>query len=110
MTVALVVARVIPYRLLIPNIIAQLAGATLASYFDWFKNRFSWIQINPDAVGIKIFNLFHQFEAFLLRGYPVGMIPLTDESDLNAVFWAEFFFSFMMTFVAVMAILDPQYK
>ena len=59
---------------------------------------------------MKLIYFFHRFRAFLLRGYPVGMIPLTDESDLNAVFWAEFFFSFMMTFVAVMAILDPQYK
>ena len=37
------------------------------------------------------------------------MLPLTDDSNLNAVFWAEFFFSFMMTFVAVMAILDPDF-
>ena len=51
-TVALVVARVIPYRLLIPNIIAQLAGATLASYFDWFKNRFLSNQIISHAVRI----------------------------------------------------------
>ena len=38
------------------------------------------------------------------------MIPLTENSDLQAVFWSEFFFTFMMTFVAVMAILDPEYK
>ena len=80
-TFALVFAGVIPVRLLIPNVLAQMGGAALAAWF-----------------------------AALMRGYPVGMIPITDDSDLHAIFWAEFFFSFMMTFVAVMAILDPDYN
>ena len=73
-------AGVIPARLLIPNILSQMGGAALAAYM-----------------------------AFWLRGYPVGMIPITDDSNLQAIFWSEFLFSFMMTFVAVMAILDPDF-
>ena len=80
-TFALVFARVIPLRLLVPNVVAQMGGAALGAYI-----------------------------ASLLRGYPVGMIPISDDSDLHAIFWAEFFFSFMMTFVAVMAILDPDFN
>ena len=79
-TAALVMAGIIPARLLIPNIISQMGGAALASYM-----------------------------AYWIRGYPVGMIPITDDSNLQAIFWSEFLFSFMMTFVAVMAILDPDF-
>ena len=37
------------------------------------------------------------------------MFLTSANSNLHAIFWAEFFFSFMMTFVAVMAILDPDF-
>ena len=51
-TFALVFAGVIPYRLLIPNVLSQMGGAALAAYF-----------------------------ASLLRGHPVGMIPITDDRN-----------------------------
>ena len=44
-----------------------------------------------------------------LRGESVGMIPLTEESNLNAVFWAEFIFSFLMTIVALASLVDSDY-
>ena len=81
MTVAFVLAGVVPRRLLIPNIGAQLFGAYLAALF-----------------------------ASLIRGEALGMIPITEESNINAVFWSEFFFTFMMAFVALAAVLDPAYQ
>ena len=79
-TIALGFAGIIRKSLIIPNIMAQCLGAVLAAFF-----------------------------ASLLRKEPVGMITLTDDHDIYAVFWAEFFFTFMMTFVAVAALLDPDY-
>ena len=65
---------------------------------------------------MSLFPIFQCFGAYLaallafnLRGSPVGMIPITEESDLHAIFWAEFWFTFMMALTALMAIMDPGY-
>ena len=81
MTVAFCLSGSIPWRLCVPNIVSQCVGAYLAA-----------------------------LAASVLRGIPVGMIPISDESDLHAIFWAEFLFSFMMALVALMAVLDPSYS
>ena len=51
-TVSLVIARIIPFRLMIPNILAQCAGAAAAAY-----------------------------SAERLRGYPTGAIPIADGNE-----------------------------
>ena len=79
-TISLVLAEVLPFRLMLPNIIAQLAGATLASFI-----------------------------AAELRGYPVGMIPITSESNVGAIIWAEILFTFAMNFATAAALLDDKY-
>ena len=55
-TVSLVMAEIIPLRLLLPNIIAQLSGATLAAYL-----------------------------ASILRGYPVGAIPIAVDANWHII-------------------------
>ena len=55
-TVSLVMAEIIPLRLLLPNIIAQLSGATLAAYL-----------------------------ASTLRGYPVGAIPIAADANWHII-------------------------
>ena len=79
-TISLVLAEVLPFRLMVPNITAQLAGATLASYI-----------------------------AAELRGYPVGAIPITSESNVAAIIWAEILFTFAMNFATAAALLDDKY-
>ena len=81
MTIAFCLSGPIPWRLCVPNIISQCLGAYLAA-----------------------------LAASVLRGSPVGMIPISEESDLHAIFWAEFLFSFMMALVALMAVMDPSYS
>ena len=64
-TISLVMAEVIPVRLMIPNIIAKLAGGTLAAY-----------------------------AASGLRGIPVGAIPISDQADVVAILWVEVVLTF----------------
>lgn len=79
-TVAFSVAGIIKKRQIIPNIIAQCMGSILAAYL-----------------------------ASLLRQQPVGMMTMHDSNNLMAVFWAEFFFTFMMTLVVVASLMDPDF-
>ena len=65
---------------MIPNILAQLAGGTLAS-----------------------------FVAARLRGSPVGMIPISKDADIGAIFTAEVLFTFAMNFATIAAVLDDKY-
>ena len=57
---SLVIARVIPLRLMIPNILAQCCGAAAASY-----------------------------AASRLRGYPTGAIPIAPDGDIWTIFTVE---------------------
>ena len=95
-TVSLVLAEVLPFRLMIPNIMAQLAGGTLAAFiaselrgYDKLKKT----QVND-----------------FIYSYPVGAIPITDESNVSAIIWAEIVFTFAMNFATVMALLDDKYS
>ena len=60
MTVSLVVANIIPLRLMIPNILAQCAGAAAAAV-----------------------------SATKLRGYPTGAIPIAPDGDIWTIFVVE---------------------
>merc|ERR1712048_740351 len=79
-TFAFAISGVISRQLLIPNIIAQCIGSTIAAYM-----------------------------AQAMRGMPVGSIPINDESDIMAIFWAEFSFTFIMTLVALASLVDSDY-
>ena len=59
-TVSLVVANIIPLRLMIPNILAQCAGAAAAAA-----------------------------SATKLRGYPTGAIPIAPDGDIWTIFAVE---------------------
>ena len=41
--------------------------------------------------------------------YPVGAIPITDESNTGAIIWAEIIFTFAMNFATAAALLDDKY-
>ena len=50
------------------------------------------------------------YTAAQLRGFPVGAIPISEESNIWSIFIAEIILTFAMNFVTVAALLDDKYS
>ena len=100
-TVSLVMAEIIPLRLMIPNILAQCAGATLAAYLA--KVMRGYPVIVSTLVVLKIFYSVGNCSK-------VGAIPISEDADVGVILFAEVLFTFAMNFATVLALLGKLRK